>query len=1081
MKNLKKVLALVVVFSMMLCSVAFAAFPDVDEDASYANAVNTLAALGIIGGDDQGNFNPDNTITRAEATKIICEMQGLKGDANKGATIFTDVAADHWASGYINMATNMGIVNGMGDGTFAPEAPVTYEQIVKMIVVALGYEPMAADRGGYPTGYLVVAQSAGVTKNVTVPAQTDAAKRSLVAELVYNALDVPMMEKVGYGVNESWEVMDGTNDKARTTLLTTKFDVVKLGGVVIANEKIAINIVLGDTTCNGNSVEDEITLAYDNNYKSTNEDFELADRNDAEEINANVGETDAADLFGQRVIAFIQDTGREYVVLAIVPEDGKNDKVEVVFSDIDDIDATADEFKYFESDTAKKATKLDIADEIPVVWNSVAGFDTDYILDNLDTAARATLIDWDADNVYDLILVEEYAHYVVEEIDADIYTIETIDGESLELDMEDDDIAITIEDVDGNEVAFEEIAEGDVLAVISDNIYEPTFIDVTVLGQTGVEGVVKAVDTNSTPTKVTIEGTQYEVDPNAYRKEKASAIGSEGVFYIGIGGQIVAFDGTKATAGNYAIILDAAENSTGFDDGYQVKVLNKNGEAIIYNVADKLKIKNTEGTAISYDSDATDLDIDLADTAWEAYDGATSVAELLENFEGEPTTAAEIIERVVQIKVNSSNEITEIAPADKTGDDLFVNEGRDTEAVYKVSTSRLGDVGKVDSSSLIFSINNNDITKSKVVTADTLINEAEYDVVGFDKENSVLTAVVILSGGNTLAGSVEGWSVVTGISETRDANDNDAWSISFVENNNSEVKTILINEDTEVDGTYNTGDAMDLAENMGIGSLFLYSADADGNATIIASIANIVDDEYVVALKNGVDATYGTGSNAETYMYGATTDSVTNDLETTDGRIDIVSSSNKYRYNNANSRNIRIEVGTYKGGDVVTAKNGKGNLVFARLVDNDVVDIISINTRVDIADYEEEPEEEEPEVVYDFTATYYAEAVSATEALGAAADDKTVVVVFDEALAAGDYWFTIDNGETTYGIKMTSDGTLTKAGMSFIVEAMFEAWPDAVVGIAADDWTVNLYDYVDDSNASYTADALATGTFTVAE
>lgn len=72
MKNLKKVLALVLAFSMMLSVVAFASYNDVDADADYAGAVELLSALDIIKGDDLGNFNPDNTITRAEFAAIVC-------------------------------------------------------------------------------------------------------------------------------------------------------------------------------------------------------------------------------------------------------------------------------------------------------------------------------------------------------------------------------------------------------------------------------------------------------------------------------------------------------------------------------------------------------------------------------------------------------------------------------------------------------------------------------------------------------------------------------------------------------------------------------------------------------------------------------------------------------------------------------------------------------------------------------------------------------------------------------------------------------------------------------------------------
>ena len=73
MKNLKKVLALVLVLAMSLSVVAFAGttFPDVADTASYAEAAKVLKSLNIMVGDEQGNFNPDKTVTRAEMATIL--------------------------------------------------------------------------------------------------------------------------------------------------------------------------------------------------------------------------------------------------------------------------------------------------------------------------------------------------------------------------------------------------------------------------------------------------------------------------------------------------------------------------------------------------------------------------------------------------------------------------------------------------------------------------------------------------------------------------------------------------------------------------------------------------------------------------------------------------------------------------------------------------------------------------------------------------------------------------------------------------------------------------------------------------
>jgi hypothetical protein len=66
--------------------------------------------------------------------------------------------------------------------------------MVKLIVAALGYTPKAEANGGYPTGYLVIASQKNITKGATGNAG-DAAPRKTVARLIYNALDVNMMEQ----------------------------------------------------------------------------------------------------------------------------------------------------------------------------------------------------------------------------------------------------------------------------------------------------------------------------------------------------------------------------------------------------------------------------------------------------------------------------------------------------------------------------------------------------------------------------------------------------------------------------------------------------------------------------------------------------------------------------------------------------------------------------------------------------------------------------------------------------------------------------------------------------------------------
>lgn len=169
-------------------------FSDVNRNQNFYTAVTYLAENGILTGYPDGTFRPYDKLTRAEMAAIMVRMLGLTDRVVLGKTSFTDVPAGNWAAGYINVAEDEGIINGMGDGTFAPNASVTYEQAVKMAICTFGHETEAAKRGGYPTGYLSVAASNGITAGV-IGTIGQPITRGAVAQLIYNTINAMMADK----------------------------------------------------------------------------------------------------------------------------------------------------------------------------------------------------------------------------------------------------------------------------------------------------------------------------------------------------------------------------------------------------------------------------------------------------------------------------------------------------------------------------------------------------------------------------------------------------------------------------------------------------------------------------------------------------------------------------------------------------------------------------------------------------------------------------------------------------------------------------------------------------------------------
>ena len=196
MRNLKKILALALalVMTLSLMTVANAFNDDKDIDAKYDEAVTVLSDLKVFKGvNDGSNFAPKQTITRAEVAAIIYRI--VTGDVNdtqagiyKDYAKFKDVAQNHWAAGYIGYCSNAELI--VGDGTnFYPDQTVNGYQALAMILRAMGYDQNDEFKGeGWEIRVASTAQQKGVLKNVNAGTLGVAATRELVAELLFQAI-----------------------------------------------------------------------------------------------------------------------------------------------------------------------------------------------------------------------------------------------------------------------------------------------------------------------------------------------------------------------------------------------------------------------------------------------------------------------------------------------------------------------------------------------------------------------------------------------------------------------------------------------------------------------------------------------------------------------------------------------------------------------------------------------------------------------------------------------------------------------------------------------------------------------------
>lgn len=192
----KRIVSLLLAAVLVIGLVPMAgAYSDV-ADSQLSARLELLSGLGVVNGYTDGTFKPQNTLTRAEFTKmVVMLLGGDKTCETFGAyTIFGDVPSSGWSAKFINYAARdkekggLGLLKGYTDGTFKPNNTITYGEAATIILRALGYTD--ADVGfTWPKNFTDKAASSGLGDRVS-RGDYEAISRADAANIFYNALFV---------------------------------------------------------------------------------------------------------------------------------------------------------------------------------------------------------------------------------------------------------------------------------------------------------------------------------------------------------------------------------------------------------------------------------------------------------------------------------------------------------------------------------------------------------------------------------------------------------------------------------------------------------------------------------------------------------------------------------------------------------------------------------------------------------------------------------------------------------------------------------------------------------------------------
>ena len=633
--NLKKVLALVLAFACAFTMFAGAAFTDSADIKVKSEVVDTLTALGVVAGFEDGSFQPNGTVTRAQMAKMIYVLRTGKSDAsayNDDKTSFTDIGS-HWARGYIKYCQSLGIIAGKSNTKFVPNEKVSAQEAAKMLLVTLGYDANKAGLVGtnWAAKTNALADENGLLEDVNT-SFTGPCPRQYAAQLIYNALDTETVV---------WRDDAYTNENYAGTPNKT------IGQKYMGLESKDTGVLAAVSKEDG---KDTFRLTVNGLPSMTKV------------------EKDYSSLLGQEVKVLYKETDKVYGVYAT----DKNLTVTTLVDDIDDADKTNGKFKVDGTEYKTNTTSAKAEDTILVYTTAdLTGtkalgekddkgnlIGTDGVaLKSIPAYETVTLIDNNDDDKIDFGVYTPFTFAKVTYKGTDSITLKAMGDTKfagsktgIDYDLKDDDVTL----YDGaKKDDYVLVTEGAYTATGYTNIVKAT----TVSGKVAARktATVKVDGTDTTVAKEVRVGTTWYKVANYETNTDANKIAVDDEFdFYGVNGFVFFADKTagSVSASNIAFVDKAAEKDYGTDAG----------DVILAN------LYFADGTSKKDVTVATVDDVDIDDTAEDAKIVAAMVAQRLYKY---------------SVKSNGDYELTALSNDEKGSYDEYVTTGEKASLTNK--------------------------------------------------------------------------------------------------------------------------------------------------------------------------------------------------------------------------------------------------------------------------------------------------------------------------------------------------------------------------------------------------------------
>ncbi len=767
MKNLKKIFALVTVISILFTQFitvnASKSFSDVPTDNnSFSEAIYTLSDLGIIKGDAGADtFRPKANISREEFSVIVDRIMGM-GDLNITVNdyVFSDVTpetCDDWSIKATKIAYDLKIVSGMGDGTFAPKANVTFEQAVKMIVCALGYNSEALSYGGWPNGYMTVARNKGITKKCEM-GQTLPATREVIAQLVFNALDVDLMVANTNGDKIVYTVQEGQN---------------------ILNQKLKYEYGTG-TFIGTTSQSIEKVPGLSDGYVA------IKDTKTSQVEKFAAESADYSSYLGKTVRYYYEINDKNEYQLVSVREHTASNSTKVDCKYIKNI--TSSEVEYYIDDNYSETNTLAFVSRPALTFNGqYTENETINSLKNdiLNGNGTVEFVDNNNDDVIEIININIVSVFVIDAIDSTNYRIYDKYDQANILNLKEsakNEVNIYKND---SKIQFPALKIDDVLLVSeSKNSNKVTNIRVITITKKGsLQGVA------SDRTELTVGSTDYKVsDVLRKRFENDSSlipdIGSKVTVYLNDSDEVMEISSEGQSSNySYGYIYSSGTNSK--KDSIIVRLVGADGVALDLKVATKIKIDGTTYTCSDVKNDT---------------DVVNQIVSLLAR------------DQVVKYSINSNGQLNNVltATTGQTDTTKYLVKYKDAISTdkYQASTKSLGREITLNASTKVMFVPTDisDTDEYSVKSYSAMKDEGTYSYFAYDCTETGVAKFLLVKG-YTMSDSEAPAVVVNSVVSTSDGYKLTGYS------GNSTVTYYTDDADNDCIADYKRGDVLRLKLN----------------------------------------------------------------------------------------------------------------------------------------------------------------------------------------------------------------------------------------------------------------------------